>query len=121
MIHCQHCGKHYKRKTTHGKVSWNCATFLKEGKAVCHTKQIPEETLYSITTEVLGLSEFDETMFKNVIGEIIVPEFNTLVFVFMDGKQIKRIWQNRSRSARWSEELRQKAREKELERRRKSE
>ena len=117
MLFCPHCGKNYKRKTTHGKVSWNCTTFLKEGKAVCHTKQIPEETLYSVTTEVLGLSEFDETVLKKVIKEIIVPEFNTLVFVFRDGKQIKRVWQDRPRSEIWTEDLRKQARERELVRR----
>ncbi len=121
LIRCPHCGKNYKRKVRYGKVSWNCATFLKEGKAACHTKQIPEETLYRITTEVLGLSEFDEKIFKQAIREIIVPEFNALVFVFEDGKQIERVWQDRPRSERWSEELRQRARERELERRSKSE
>ncbi|EGW38797.1 hypothetical protein DOT_3266 [Desulfosporosinus sp. OT] len=35
-----------------------------------------------ISTEVLGLSKFDEMVFKEVIRESIVPEFNTLVFVF---------------------------------------
>ena len=73
-----------------------------------------------ITTEVLGLLQFDETVFKKVIREIIVPEFNTLIFIFADGQHIKRVWQDRPRSERWSEELRQKAREREIQRRRES-
>lgn len=117
LIRCSHCGKNYKRKATHGKVSWNCATFLKEGKTVCHTKQIPEETLYSITSEVLGLSEFDENVFKKAIREIIVPEFNTLVFVFVDGRQIRRVWQERPRNEIWTKDMRQQARVRELVRR----
>ncbi|ODA42693.1 recombinase family protein [Desulfosporosinus sp. BG] len=120
VLYCPHCGKNYKRKISQGRVSWNCATFLKEGKAVCHTKQIPEETLFEITTEVLGLLQFDDTVFKKVIREIIVPEFNTLVFVFNDGQQIKRVWQDRPRSERWTEDLRQQAREREFQRRRES-
>ncbi|KGK85875.1 resolvase [Desulfosporosinus sp. HMP52] len=117
LIRCPHCGKNYKRKINHGKVLWNCATFLKEDKAICHTKQIPEETLFAITSEVIGLSEFDETVFKKVIREIIVPEFNTLVFVYNDGQHIKRVWQDRPRGERWSEDLKQKAREREIQRR----
>ena len=118
VLRCPHCGKNYKRKITHDRVSWNCATFLKEGKAVCHTKQIPEEILFAITTEVLGLLQFDETVFKKVIREIIVPEFNTLIFIFADGQHIKRVWKDRPSSERWSEDLRQKAREREILRRR---
>lgn len=98
VIRCPKCGKNYKRKTTNGKVSWNCSTYLKEGKAVCHTKQIPEETLYRITAEVMGLSQFDEEVFKKVIREIIVPEFNTLVFVFNNGQQVECVWQDRPHS-----------------------
>lgn len=120
MIRCPHCGKNYKRKISSGKVSWNCTTFLKEGKTICHTKQIPEETLFAITTEILGLSQFDETVFKKVIQEIIVPEFNTLVFVFNDGQQIKRIWKDQPRSERWTEDLRQQARDREILRKRES-
>lgn len=118
VLYCPHCGKNYKRKISHDRVSWNCATFLKEGKVVCHTKQIPEETLFEITTEVLGLLHFDETVFKKVIQEIIVPEFNILVFVFNDGDHIKRVWHDRPRSERWNDDLRQKAREREIQRRR---
>ncbi|WP_088227362.1 recombinase family protein [Desulfosporosinus sp. FKB] len=117
VIRCPHCGKNYKRKINHGRVSWNCSTFLKEGKAACHAKQIPDEILFSITAEVLGLSEFDETIFKKVIREIIVPEFNTLVFVFQDGQQIKRVWQDRPRTERWTEDSKQQARDRELQRR----
>ncbi len=120
VIRCPHCGKNYKRKISSGKVSWNCATFLKEGKAICHTKQIPEETLLEMITEVLGVLQFDEAVFKKFIREIIVPEFNTLVFVFNDGQQIKRVWQDRPRSERWTEDLRQQARDRENQRRRES-
>ena len=69
---------------------------------------------------MLGLTNFDENVFKKAIREIIVPEFNTLVFVFTDGRQIKRVWQDRPRSERWTEDLREQARKRELERRRKN-
>lgn len=92
-----------------------------EGKAACHTKQIPEETLVAISTEVLGLSQFDEMMLKKEIQEIIVPEFNVLIFVFANGKQIRRVWHDRSRRESWGEDLRKQAREQAFKRWRKRE
>ena len=111
MIRCANCGKYYKRQACHGRVYWNCATFLQEGKSVCHTKQLPEDILIAVTTEVLGLSQFDEAAFIKQIREIVVPEFNVLIYIFSDGQQIERIWKNSSRSESWSESLRQQARE----------
>ena len=40
-IVCGKCGKNYKRKTNHGRISWNCSTFLKYGKATA----IPSKSL----------------------------------------------------------------------------
>jgi site-specific DNA recombinase len=45
---------------------------LEQGKAACHAKQIPENILYEAATDVLGLSEFDESIFKKKITEILV-------------------------------------------------
>jgi site-specific DNA recombinase len=117
VIRCPNCGKNYKRKVTHSKAAWNCTTFLREGKSACHTKQIPEDVLITITTEVMGIKEFDESVFKKVIKEIIVPEFNSLIFVFNDGRQIVRTWQYRSRAETWDEASRQRARDRALNRR----
>ena len=36
-IVCCQCGKRYQRKVTRSEVAWNCATFLRLGKAYCHT------------------------------------------------------------------------------------
>jgi len=108
------CGKNYKRKTTHGRISWNCSTYLKFGKAFCHTKQIPEDILLSIVTEVLGLTKFDETVFEQKIKEIQAIDSNLLVFVFRDGQTVQKEWQNKSRSESWNEKARQQARERQL-------
>jgi site-specific DNA recombinase len=117
MIYCPHCGKNYRRKKSNNRAAWNCSTYLNEGKAVCHTKQIPEETLISTTNEVLGISQFDETVLKNRVKRIVVPEFNVLIYILNDGQQVKRIWKDRSRRESWDEAARQKARERELNRR----
>ena len=111
IIQCVNCGKKYKRKVRGGKVAWQCSTFLQEGKAACHAKQIPEPVLYSTSAEVLGQQEFDADIFETEIAKIWVPEFNKLVFVYRDGHTAEKVWQDRSRRESWTTEMRQAARE----------
>lgn len=110
-IVCCQCGKRYQRKVTRSEVAWNCATFLRLGKAYCHTKQIPEEILKQETAAVLGLCEFNEAVFDERIAEIRVPAFNHLIFVFRDGTQTERVWQDKSRRDSWTEDMRLRAAE----------
>lgn len=111
MIRCTNCGKFYKRQACHGRVYWNCTTFLQEGKSACHTKQIPEEALLTLTAEVLKLPQFDAAIFNEQISEIQVPGPNQLIFLFKDGHSEHREWKDRSRSESWNAEARQKASE----------
>jgi len=113
-ILCEHCWKRYKHKKGVGKFYWQCGTFLQEGKAFCPAKQVPEETLMAVTAEVLGLAVFDETIFKNRITEIRIPSDNRLVFIFSDGRIVKREWQDRSRRESWTESMKQQARQRAL-------
>lgn len=84
-------------------------TFLQKGKAFCHAKQIPEDILYKLTNEVLGLEAFDEETFHHSIKEIRIPAFNHVVFVFHDGHEVERVWEDRSRSESWMDEMRAQA------------
>lgn len=97
-ITCGICGKKYRHKNRQGRISWNCSTYLKYGKDSCPSKQIPEDILYMITTEVLGLIKFDEAVFKNKIKEIQVPEAYNLIFIFYDGTIVKKEWSYNLRS-----------------------
>ena len=109
MIVCMNCGRHYKRKITNGKVAWNCMTFLQKGKVFCHAKQIPEDVLYRLSNEVLGLESFDESAFRARIKEIRIPCFNHVDFAFHDGHEVEQIWDDRSRSESWTAEMKAKA------------
>lgn len=111
MITCGCCGKHYKRKCTHGKIAWNCTTYLMMGKKYCHAKQIPEDTLMDVTASVLGLREFDEAVFNSRIREIRVPAFNHLVYVFEDGAEETCVWQDKTRRDSWNDTMREQAAE----------
>ncbi len=53
-IVCGICGKNYKRKNTHGRIYWNCSTYLKYGKEFCSAKQIPETILLDLASDVMG-------------------------------------------------------------------
>jgi len=110
-IVCGNCEKSYKRKTSHGRIFWHCSTYLKYGKDSCPSKQIPEHILLSIAAEVLGLRAFNETVFKQHVKEIQVPGANRLVFVYQDGRTVQKEWQYPSCKEIWTEEARQKARE----------
>jgi len=108
MIRCENCGANYQRKVNncsnkYRRVFWNCGTFLKVGKSLCYTKSIPEDELYKLSCEVLGIEIFDAEIFKDNIKEITVPKPNTVTFVFYDGKMITKDWLDKSR--KWTDEM----------------
>jgi len=114
LIFCPRCGKNYRRVTYKGHKAWNCATFIRSGKNACPAKQIPEPILLSLTAEILGLDEFDEKVFKSQIDWMVVPEANKVVYIFRDGRDVEANWQDRSRKSSWTNEGKEKARERAL-------
>lgn len=97
MIICDNCGAKYKRTTSKGKHAWQCKTFLTQGKAFCPSRQIPEEELYRLATEVLKLDEFDEDILHSKIKNIRAKNNCTLTFYFADGTEVSKNWVPRSR------------------------
>ena len=112
MVVCGGCGKHYRRKVTKTGSVWICSTFNTMGKAYCPSKQIPESILVSITEEVLGSTD----ALYDKITAIRAEKDNTLVFCFEDGSETVKRWQDRSRTESWTEEMKEAARQKALER-----
>lgn len=115
---CGNCGKHFGRKTTHGRVSWICTTFQFEGKSACPAKQIPEPTLMSVCCSVLGIAEFDERAFTARISGIRVTAPNELLFLLADGHTETRVWKDRSRRESWTDEMKETARQRGAQKRR---
>ena len=113
ILVCADCGKNYRRKPTASGPVWICPTFNNRGKAECPSKQVPESTLISAVEEVVG----SMNAFPGDITEIRVENGNQLVFLYSDGKECVKRWQDRSRSVSWTEEKKAAARRKELERR----
>lgn len=120
LILCGYCGKHFIRKFTASgkkyakKPVWCCKTAMNYGKDACPAQRIPENILISRTSEVLGTADWDRKKLMGAVTEIQVPEHNHLVYVFQDGHKQDVFWQNPSRSESWTEEMRQKARERQL-------
>ncbi len=114
-ILCVNCGKNFKRKTTNGKFYWNCSTYLQEGKTACPAKQIPEDVLQAASAEALGIPAFDAEIFAERVAEIRVPGNNRLLFIFCDGRQLEKAWQDKSRRDSWDDAMRQAARERQIE------
>lgn len=120
MIHCNLCGRPYRRKITaigtkYAKPVWVCWTFFTLGKEYCASQRIPESILIVKTSEVLGYTDWDREILLQQISEIQVPGHNRLVYVFRDGHTQEITWQNPSRRESWTDEMKQKARERQLE------
>ena len=107
MISCANCGKHYRRKVTATGPVWICSTYNTHGKAVCPSKAIPESTLMEIAATVSVTSE---------ITAVTAHNDNTLEFTLADGTVTVKQWQDRSRAASWTTEMRAAAGEKTRER-----
>lgn len=115
-IRCSICGKNYRRKTTAYNVVWCCSTFNTKGKKYCASKVIPEATLQAAAAEVMRLHHFDEANFESQIDHIEACPDNLLRFVFVSGTVREYRWKDRSRRESWTDEMRETARKKALER-----
>ena len=105
---CAGCGKHYRRKVKETGPVWICTTYNTYGKAACPSKAIPESILEAIVDEVGGIGK---------ITALQACNGNTLVLILTNGEQIVKRWQDRSRRQSWTPEMKEMARQKELERR----
>lgn len=107
MITCVNCGKHYRRKVTATGPVWICSTYNTHGKAACPSKAIPESTLMEIAATVSDMGE---------ITAVTAHNDNTLEFTLADGTVTVKRWQDRSRAASWTPEMRAAAGQKTRER-----
>ena len=113
---CAGCGKHYRRKVTATGPTWICPTYNAMGKAACPSKRIPENTLIDTVADAMAMNAFDANAFLGKITEVRVENGNQLTFLFADGKECVKRWQDRSRAVSWTAEMREGARKKTKER-----
>lgn len=113
-IECGLCGKNYRRKisasgTKYEKPIWICATFNSYGKKYCPSSIIPEEILEKLSCEVLGITKFDEQIFKNKVSKIVISGKGKLKFILNDDNEVLKTWDYPSRRDSWTEEMKQMA------------
>lgn len=113
-IECTACGRSFRRVVYNGVAKWQCATYLREGRDACPAKPIPENTLFSLTANILGTDDFDLEAFNARVFRIKVVGPNSVRYVMRDGHEVDRHWQDRSRSESWTEEMRTAARDRVL-------
>ncbi|MDO4477034.1 MAG: hypothetical protein Q4B93_03675 [Clostridia bacterium] len=58
---------------------------------------------------MLGITKFDEQIFKNKVSKIVVPSKGKLKFILNDGNEVLRTWEYPSRRDSWTEEMKQMA------------
>lgn len=112
-IKCGCCGKSYQCSNRKGRKDpnanytiWVCGTRKKSGNAHCRNKDIPETMLKQACATVLGLDEFDESVFSEQIERIEVPAPNEMLFYFKDGHTVPHHWESTLRKDCWTDERR---------------
>lgn len=117
-IRCPFCGQAYKRVTSNGTVGWNCSTYQDKGKRYCRGKKIPEAVLKTLVADVLELPCYEAPEMEAQIDHIEVPADNHLTFFLKNGHIEERIWKDRSRRESWTPEMKEKARQNAMKRKR---
>ena len=113
IVKCPQCGANYRHKYKNDKEIWLCSTFLTEGKSKCSSKQVPHDILMDCLRKCL----------KKKISVEKVKDHVSKIEIFNDGKirihlikgGIKDMrWRYQSRSLSWTDEMKEKARERAL-------
>ena len=111
---CGYCGEYVKRAKNNARTVWNCHRYLEDGKAGCDSaKQIRNDMLEDLCCEVFGWESLDEEFIRKKVVKIKVFA-HKLIFEMADGTSIEKEWKNKSRSASWTPEMRERARQKAL-------
>jgi len=120
-IKCGACGcsfMHNVRKNRAKSVSlygeqyatWGCGTKKKKG-STCRMKEIPEVILQQVCAEALGLSEFSESAFSELVDWIEVPKDYLLIFHFKDGTERTVTWKSTAKADVWDDAYKDRQRE----------
>lgn len=115
-IICGCCGDRYRHKRTKYSSFWVCNTFNTKGKVECQSKVVTDNELDRITLGIIdNLDDIDK-----VVDYIEVQSNNTLIYHLLDGSVMDFKWNDKSRKDSWTPEMKEKARQKTLERNRKN-
>lgn len=113
LIRCSVCGACFQRKKRYGYdlYDWKCWNYLYSTKNErCNTVGVPESVIIEKAKEALGIDEITKEIVKEKIKSIIAYPNRVLEFVFNDGTKKTMPWELKSRRFSWTDEAREKAR-----------
>ena len=113
LIRCSVCGACFQRKKRYGYdlYDWKCWNYLYATKGErCKTVGIPESILIEKTKEALEVDEITKEIVKEKLKSITAYPNRVLEFVFNDGIKKSITWELISRRFSWTDEAREKAR-----------
>ncbi|MBQ3418189.1 MAG: recombinase family protein [Ruminococcus sp.] len=120
ILRCGLCGytfrRRYSNSSSHGKPVWICKTFFDFGKSFCDSQQVPEEILIKKTKEVLRTNTLNRKIILEHISEIEVTGHFHLRYTLTDNSVQYVVWEHKSRKESWTPEMKEKARQKALQR-----
>ena len=101
-IRCEKCGENfhrqmYKRASGIKDARWFCSSH-------CGIGGIFEDTIHDICAKAIGLSEFDESAFREQIDHIGIVAKGQLIVYFKDGRTHSDTWSTKKRMPPLSEE-----------------
>ena len=111
-IKCPYCGQSYmhNKRVKNGNIQeyWNCGSKKKKkvGDGCPVGGTINHKNMVKVCTEVLGLTEFVESIFQEQVDHIDVPERYTLEFHMTDGRVITKGCPNTGHQDCWTPERR---------------
>lgn len=107
-IKCGNCGKSYLRSARNrGQyVLWTCGSKKGNGKVSCGAKDIPEQQLKRVCSEVLGLAEFQSEVFAERVQRVEIIGKDTMRFYFTNGSTEDVHWQTDGYTRCWTPERR---------------
>lgn len=107
-IKCGNCGKSFVRSARNGGqyVLWTCGSKKGNGKVSCGAKDIPEQQLMRVCSEVLRLSEFQPEVFTERVRRVEIIGKDMMRFCFTDGSIEDVHWQTDGYTRCWTPERR---------------
>lgn len=120
ILKCGLCGSPYRYRIANSKnypkPVWICTKYFELGKKYCPSQQIPESILIDKTKEVLGVDSLERGLILQHIIEIEVTGHFHLRYTLKDGSIQYVVWEHKSRKESWTPEMKEKARQKALQR-----
>ena len=102
---CGECGSKFGHKAyRHSRPGWICSAFDRKGKKACQSRKVPEYAMDEAVNEVIG-------GYGNIDALDFIEVFNGNKLLFhLKSKEAKEfIWEERSRSDSWTDEMREEA------------